>query len=113
MKAIWVCGVLLSVTPSIAAAHDRITGRELLKFGEFRDLHSGLASQYIRGIVDYEISLATWLGRKTDFCLPETIGIRELEDSVMRYLRRNPERQSDVAAEAVVDAFASEFPCKP
>lgn len=112
-------GALLYSAPNAKAAN--FSGQYLLqvcasdKNGRELSPGSHIACQgYIAGIIDYHSLLKT-LGTAPgiDFCIPETVGLNEIQKRVTAYLFRNKHQQGPfIASPAVALALHQAYPCK-
>ncbi len=67
---------------------------------------------YISGVVDYHNMLRSMkMAPDINFCIPENVTLNQLHLQVLRYLERNPQHDSFVAAPAVVMALYEKYPC--
>ncbi len=118
---------LLALTAVLCLAHPapataaRFSGEYLLHVcgsdEEGRELVEGghIACQaYIAGVLDYH-NLIRSMGSSpsVEFCVPEGVGMNELQSSVYNYLYQNKAEHSKFIASPVVAlALFSSFPCK-
>ncbi|PZQ45765.1 MAG: hypothetical protein DI551_06390 [Micavibrio aeruginosavorus] len=82
-------------------------GKEMVKGG-----HTACQA-YIAGVIDYH-KLMKSLGTAPviDFCVPNTIPMRHLQNIVWVYLAKNPQNGEFLAAPAVTLALYEYFPCR-
>lgn len=115
-----ICAVALAFNPASAFAA-QFSGDYLLSMcasdEKGRELTPGghIACQaYIAGVLDYH-NLMRSLGTSpsVDFCVPEGVSIKGLQNAVVRYLsKRRGQHGSFTAAPAVALALFSAYPCK-
>ena len=82
-------------------------GKEVVKGG-----HTACQA-YIAGVVDHQKllrSLGTTLS--ADFCLPDDVGMKRLQDVVWTYLDTHSENDAFIAAPAVAVALSEIYPCQ-
>lgn len=82
-------------------------GKELVKGG-----HTACQS-YISGIIDYHMLMKSLGTAPTiDFCVPNTVPMRRLQNIVYVYLVKNGQHSEFVAAPAVTLALYEYYPCQ-
>lgn len=67
---------------------------------------------YISGVVDYHNMLRGMkIAPEINICVPATVTLNELHVVVLRYLERNAQHDSFIAAPAVLLALYEKYPC--
>ena len=80
-------------------------------FDAGRDLGAVHCVAYILGVLDaIEISPSAYVGFKN--CRRSTVTVQQLRDSVVLYMRKNPQNRDSDAALIVLLAVAEAYPCK-
>lgn len=81
-------------------------GREVVKSG-----HTACQS-YISAVVDYQKLMQSMnVAPVIDFCVPNTVPMKKLQNIVWNYLRKNTQHAQFVAAPAVTLALYEAYPC--
>jgi len=73
---------------------------------EAEDYHDGFCTDYLLG---YAYALDGRSG--SGVCVPDGIGVRQLRDVAIRYLRDHPDAQQQDASIAIPAALSAGFPC--
>lgn len=108
--------VFATATPAQAARFSgaymiRICGVDA-KGNEISPGAHAACQSYISGVVDYHNMLRSMkMAPDINFCIPENVTLNQLHLQVLRYLERNPQHDSFVAAPAVVMALYEKYPC--
>lgn len=118
LAGFFLCAALLPALPARAA---RFSGDYLLqvcaadKNGKELSPGSHIACQaYIAGVMDYH-SLMRSLGiaPSMDFCVPDNVGLYEVQARVASYIFRNRHEQGPfIASPGVAMALYQAYPCK-
>jgi hypothetical protein len=67
---------------------------------------------YISGVIDYHNMLRSMkIAPAIDICIPEDVSMNQLHLIVLKYLERNPQHDSFIAAPAVLLALYEKYPC--
>lgn len=83
------------------------SGKEVVKGG-----HTACQA-YIAAILDYHNVLQSMkLAPEIDICVPSNVGMDEIQDIVLRYLKKHPEHDGFTAAPAVTMALYGQYPCR-
>lgn len=119
---LFICLLALANIATIqsAQAGARFTGAYLLKICDTNDEGKELVKgghtacqAYISGVVDYHnLLLVLKIAPAMSICVPETVPLNILHQNVLRYLRKNKQHDSYVAAPAVTTALHQIYPCK-
>ena len=113
-----VMGALLVACASPARAA-RFSGAYMIKIcGVGKDgneiapgAHAACQS-YISGIIDYHNMLRSMkIAPEIDICIPENVSMNQLHLIVLKYLERNSQHDSFIAAPAVLLALYEKYPC--
>ena len=102
------------------AAAARFSGAYLLELcavdenGKERTEGGHTACQaYIAGVIDYHKVLRSMdIAPSVEMCVPETATSAELHAHVLKYLLKNVQHDSFVAAPAVIMALSAAYPCR-
>lgn len=82
-------------------------GKEKVKGG-----HNACQS-YISGVIDYHHFLrSVGTAPSIDFCVPNWVNMRDLQETVSHYLKKNTQHNAFIASPAVALAIYDRFPCK-
>jgi Rap1a immunity proteins len=114
-------GILLA--PTLVYGQERITGKTLITqcspAGERLDgraltAEAAQASSFCQGFlagVEYGHSALVQAGRAPLFCLPETVGMKEVIEVVLEYLRQHPDQRQRDGGTVVAEALGGRYPC--
>lgn len=68
---------------------------------------------YIAGILDYHNVLQSMkIAPQINICVPARVGMNDVQDIVLRYLKKHPEHDAFTAAPAVTMALYGRYPCR-
>lgn len=110
-----LAALLFGVFLSVPAQAAYVTGNDLLQKCESpkqADVYSCMS--YVAAVIDYQVMMQS-LGTapSADFCLPENYPLDKAAVSVLRYLKRNPQMGTFIAAPTVTMALQHSHPCGP
>lgn len=82
-------------------------GREKVKGG-----HTACQS-YIAGVLDYHSALQSLkIAPKINICIPQSVKMADLHETVLHYLRVHGEHDGFIAAPAVTMGLYQRYPCR-
>jgi hypothetical protein len=105
---------------SFSSAHAaRFSGAYLMKICGVDDKGNEVAvgahaacQSYISGVIDYHNMLRSMkIAPEIDFCIPESVTLNEIHLTVLKYLEKNPQNDSFIAAPAILLALFDRYPC--
>jgi hypothetical protein len=114
----WMSGLLLCAGLAVGpgAQAQFFDGDELLRVCSAKEnsavFSPGVCSGYIMGVIDgLECAGGEPEPGKAGFTIGEDVSISELVDTVLTYLKTNPDRHDDWAGILIRDALRKNYPC--
>lgn len=112
-----VLTLLCVAAPPVQAA--RFTGAYLVRIcgvgadgAEISPGAHAACQSYISGVIDYHNMLRGMkIAPEINICVPSAVTLNELHVVVLRYLERNAQHDSFIAAPAVLLALYDKYPC--